>query len=106
MGKIDDLYNLKGTARVTLSIKVDFFDDGNLDARDGMEHSIRFDIRDPNLSLSNGRKDAWGAGESFGYQVGRLAKQMSDYLTDFDGSVIDGFCNGANVFLDEEETHG
>lgn len=96
-----DPNNLKGDVRITLSIKADFFEESDLDARDGMEHSIRFNIKNPGLSIMNGRKEM-GAGEQFGYFIGRLAKEMSDCLCDFDESVIDGFCNGINIFPEEE----
>ena len=67
-----------------------------------MEHSIRFDIEDPARSMANGRKEAYGAGEHLGYQLGRLAKNLSYYLTDFDKNVIDGFCNGIDIFPEDQ----
>ena len=94
--------DLTGDARITLTIKADFFDDGNLDARDGVEHSIRFNIKDPGLSMANGRKQAWGAGEDLGMRLGELAKSMKDYLCDFDENIIDGFCNGIGIFPNEQ----
>ena len=97
-----NIKDLTGDARITLTIKADFFDDGNPDARDGVEHSIRFNIEDPGLSMANGRKAAWGAGEDLGLRLGELAKSMKDYLCDFDESIIDGFCNGIGIFPNEQ----
>lgn len=99
---IDPKY-LRGDARITLTIKADFFDDRNPDARDGLEHSIRFNIEDPDLSMKNGREEAWGAGESLGHKLGQLAKSMKGYLCDFDKNVIVGFCNGIEIFPEDED---
>ena len=96
---------LTGHAIVTVSIKADFFDDDNLDARDGVQHSIRFTIDDPGLSMKNGRKQTWGPGFDLGFQLGKLSLALKDYICDFDGSdgVTTGFANGSGDCLDEPD---
>ena len=84
---------------ITLTMKAEFLEkSSNLSGgTDSLEHTIKFNIKEPGVAKRHGRKETMTAGEQFGFHMGQLAHVISGFLCDFDPDVSNGFINGAEL---------